>query len=222
MSLVSHRGASGLAYENSSDSINEAKKYQPVYIEVDIHCTADNVFIMHHGDIKQSYSGSRRPETYAELKKQIPKLLKLEDLLKQDDHAHAFMFDVKCAADIDDLILFLQTHGVSSSIGFTSPHEEALVKLKKSFPNAITLIAQKYQAGPIRAIELARDKNFSGISLNKWWLGPLPYFLCKYYKKQIMVYTIDHKFWQWWAQTLFLDIMLCTNRPDLYRDIFPK
>lgn len=222
MSLVSHRGASGLAYENSWDAIAEAKKYHPVYIEVDIHCTADMVFVMHHGDIKQAYSSNRRPETYAELKKQIPALLKLEELLEKDDHSYAFMFDIKCADDIDDLIAYLQHQGVPSSVGFTSPHEGALAKLKDAFPHSITLISQKYQAGPVRAIELARDKGFSGISLNKWWLGPLPYYMCKYYKKQIMVYTIDHKLWQWWAQTFFPDIMLCTNRPDVYRQVFPR
>lgn len=220
MSLVSHRGASGLAHENSLKAINEAKKYHPVFIEVDIHCTADMVFVMYHGDIKQTYTGNRRPESYAELKKQIPTLLKLDELLDQDDHSFAFLFDIKCANDIDDLIAYFKQQGIPSSAGFTAPHEEALYKLKRDFPGAVTLIAQKYQAGPIHAIEVARQRGFSGISLNKWWLGPLPYFMCKYYKKQIMVYTIDHKLWIWFAQTFFPNIMLCTNYPDRYRSLF--
>ena len=220
MSLVSHRGAGGIAPENSLQAIDLAKKYTPVYIEVDIHCTADMVFVMYHGDIKQTYTGNRRPETYAQLKKQIPTLLKLEQLLEKDDHTHAFMFDIKCADDIDDLISYLKHQGVPSSVGFTSPHEDALQKLKVAFPHSVTLISQKYQAGPIRAIELARDRGFNGISLNKWWLGPLPYFLWNYYKKQIMVYTIDSPIWQWWAQTFFPNILLCTNHPERYRKRF--
>lgn len=222
MSLVSHRGAGGLAPENSWEAIKVAKKYKPVFIEADIHCTADMVFVMYHGDIKQTYTGNRRPETYVQLKKQIPSLLKLEELLEKDDHSFAFMFDIKCADDIDDLIAYLQQQGVPSSVGFTSPHEDALAKLNVAFPHSISLISQKYQAGPIHAIELARYYEFSGISLNKWWLGPLPYFLCKYYKKQIMVYTIDNRLWQWWAQTFFPNILLCTNRPDIYRRSFLK
>ena len=222
MSLVSHRGAGGLAVENSREAIDKAKTYSPVFIEVDIHCTADMVFVLYHGDIKQTYSGNRRPETYTELKKNIPTLMKLDELLDKDDHNCAYMFDIKCADDIDDLVTYLQKNGVPSSVGFTSPHAAALKKLKEAFPHAITLIAQKYQAGPIKAIELARDAQFSGISLNKWWLGPLPYFMCKHYKKIIMVYTIDNRLWQWWAQTFFPDILLCTNRPDRYRQTFPK
>ena len=180
MSLVSHRGAGGIAHENSLKAIELAKTFNPVFIEVDIHCTTDMVFIMYHGDIKQTYTGNRRPETYAALKKSIPSLLTLKQLLESDNHAYAFMFDIKCADDINELIDYLKLQGVPSSVGFTSPHEQALAKLKEAFPHCVTLIAQKYQAGPIRAIELARDHNFSGISLNKWWLGPLPYFLCKY------------------------------------------
>jgi glycerophosphoryl diester phosphodiesterase len=222
MSLVSHRGAGGIAFENSKDAIDLAKTFKPVFIEVDIHCTSDMVFVMYHGDIKQTYTGNRRPETYAALKLKIPTLLKLEELLANDNHQSAFMFDIKCADDIDDLITYLQHEGVPSSVGFTSPHEQALKKLKDAFPHSITLIAQKYQAGPVHAIELARDYGFSGISLNKWWLGPLPYFMCSHYKKQIMVYTIDNKFWIWWAQTFFPRILLCTNRPDLYRLVYPN
>jgi glycerophosphoryl diester phosphodiesterase len=220
MSLVSHRGAAGLATENSADAIAAAKKYRPVFIEVDVHCTKDMVFVMYHGDIKQAYSGNKRPETYAELKRALPTLLKLEELLESDDHTHAFLFDIKCADVIDDLIAYLQHQGVPSSVGFTSPHADALEKLQKAFPHSITLIAQAYHHGPVAAIELARDKNFSGISLNKWWLGPLPYFMCKHYKKTMMVYTIDHKVWMWFAQTLFPEILLCTNAPQTYRSIF--
>lgn len=209
-----------MATENSLEAIMLAKKYHPVFIEVDIHCTADMVFVLYHGEVKEAYSGNRRPETYTELKKRIPSLVRLEDLLNSDDQSHAFMFDIKCADDIDDLVAYLKKQGVPSSVGFTSPHESALIKLHTAFPHAITLIAQKYQAGPVRAIELARDNNLTGISLNKWWLGPLPYLLCKHYNKKIMVYTIDNTVWQWWAQTFFPDIMLCTNHPERFRGRF--
>ena len=220
MSLVSHRGAAGEATENSLKAIVASQKFKPVFIETDIHCTRDMVFVMYHGDLKQTYSGKVRPETYAELKKQIPTLLKLDDLLQHKEITTPYMFDIKCGQVTDDLIAYFKKMGLPSTVGFTSPHVQALVKLKKAFPYSTTLISQPYQEGPIKAIELARDKGFSGISLNKWWLGPLPYFMCRHYGLQIMVYTIDHRLWQWWAQTLFPDIMLCTNHPKRYRTIF--
>lgn len=221
MSLVSHKGAAGLAFGNSLKSILSAQTYKPVFIEIDVHCTADFVFVLYHGEVKRGYSGARLSETYSELKKKIPHLLKLEALLERKDINSALLLDIKCAEDIDDLISYLNHQGLPSSTGFTSPQAAALAKLKTAFPNSTTLIAQPYQEGPIKAIEYARDLDFSGISLNKWWLGPLPYLLCKRYKKQIMVYTIDNRIWQWAAQTFFPNIMLCTNRPDVYRHIFP-
>ncbi len=222
MTLISHRGAAGLAAENSIASISAAKKYAPMFIEIDIHCTADMVFVLYHGDIQQTYTGNRRPETYAELKKSIPTLTKLEDLLETDDRTVPFMFDIKCADGIDDLIRYLSNQRLPSPLGFTSPHEEALTKLQQAFPDAITLIAQPYHHGPIAAIELARDKDFSGVSLNKWWLGPLPYLLCRHYKKQLMVYTINHRVWIWCAQKMFPRSMICTNYPDRYRSVISK
>ncbi|NBU33563.1 glycerophosphodiester phosphodiesterase [bacterium] len=222
MSLVSHRGAAGLAHENSWKAISLAKKYNPIFIEVDVHRTSDGVFVMYHGDIKQTYNGNDRPETYDQLKKEIPSLLTLEELLTKDDQGVPFMFDIKCADSVYDLITFLRIHSLPKGSGFTTPHESSLDALKKAFPDSITLISQKYQAGPIRAIELARDRGFSGISLNKWWLGPLPYLMCKFYKKQIMVYTINHKLWMRFAQKLYPNIMLCTNYPDIYRSVYSQ
>ncbi len=221
MSLVSHRGAAGIAHENSLEAIKRAESFTPVFIETDIHCTADMVFVLYHGSLKQTLTGENTPATYAELKKQIPTLLRLEDLLEDRSIITAFMFDIKCADVIDDLIMYLKHQGLPSSVGFTSPHVEALTKLSEAFPHSITLISQPYQEGPIKAIELARDRGFSGISLNKWWLGPMPYFLCKRYHKQIMVYTINHSLWIWFAQTFFPDILLCTNFPNRYRAHFP-
>lgn len=221
MSLVSHRGAAGIAHENSWEAITFAKKYKPAFIEVDVHRTIDGVFVMYHGDLKQTYSGKDRAETYTQLKKSIPMILTLEELLNKDDGLVPFMLDIKCADAVHELVMFLKKHTVPKGSGFTSPHESSLLALQKAFPTAITLISQKYQAGPIRAIELARDRGFSGISLNKWWLGPLPYFMCKYYKKQIMVYTINHKVWMRFAQKFYPRIMLCTNYPNIYRDVFP-
>ncbi len=221
MSLVSHRGAGGLVHENSLEAMKLAQTFKPIYIETDIHCTSDKVFVMYHGDLKQTLTGNNIPATYAELKKRVPTLLKLETLLERKDINTAFMFDIKCADVINDLVAYLKQQGIPSSVGFTSPHAVALYELKKAFPHAITLISQPYQEGPIKAIEYARDQGFSGISLNKWWLGPLPYLLCKRYKKQLMVYTIDNRIWQWAAQTFFPDIMLCTNFPNRYRQNFP-
>ena len=180
------------------------------------------VFVMYHGDLKQTYSGKIRPETYAQLKKKIPTLLKLDDLLDASKLSVAFLFDVKCNDAADDLISYFKHKGLPSSAAFTTPHVVTLNKLRLAFPYAMTLISQPYQEGPIKAIELARDSHFTGISLNKWWLGPLPYFLCKHYGKTMMVYTIDNPLWQWFAQTFFPNILLCTNHPERYRKLFPK
>lgn len=220
MPLISHRGAAGLAPENSLESFRIATKFKPVFIETDVHCSGDGIFIIYHGDLKQTLTGERRSETYEQLKKTVPTLLTLEELLKRRFKT-PFMFDIKCADDVESLITFLKSQRVPSTVGFTSPHSSALYRLKQAFPWAMTMISQPYHHGPIAAIELARDNNFSGISLNKWWLGPIVSIMCRHYKKEIMVYTINHSLWLWFAQTFFKNAYICTDYPNRYRKHFP-
>ena len=221
MPLISHSGAAGLAPENSLESITIANRYRPVFIEVDVHCTSDGVFVLFHGNIKQTWTGEPRSETYDELKAVHPQLTTLNKALKHKTRA-PLLLDVKCAANVQDLIKMLQKEAMPSETAFTSPHAVALFALKKAFPNSKTFISQPYHHGPVGAIELARDYGFSGISLNKWWLSPFVSWLTRKYHKEIMVYTIDHSLWIWLAQAWYKHAYICTNYPNRYRKRFPR
>jgi glycerophosphoryl diester phosphodiesterase len=212
MRLISHRGAAGLALENTLKSIEVADSFSPEYIEVDISRTSDGVYVMHHGNIRKSYLGSPLQMTYDELKSEIPKLLKLEDLLKKSFHSK-LMFDIKSKNFTEELVAVLKS-GLKAECAFTSPFIVPLVELAKSFPKTKIFISQPYQEGPVRALQLAQKYNFNGVSLNKWWLGPLPYHQCKQANLELMIYTIDRPLTMKLVSWFFPRILLCTNYPN--------
>lgn len=220
MPLISHRGAAGLAPENSLESITIANRYKPKYIEVDLHRTIDGVFIIFHGALKQTLSGAPRPETFEALKAEHPYLATLNQALKHRSAA-PLIFDIKCTTATEELIKTLKSEGAPEHFGFTSPHPGTLYDLKKAFPGCKTFISQPYWHGQTAPIELARDYGFSGVTLNKWWLNPFSYWLCGRYGKEINAYTINHGIWIRLAQKFYPRAYITTNFPNRYRKYFP-
>ncbi len=220
MPLISHRGAAGLAPENSLESITIANRYKPSYIEIDLHRTIDGIFIIYHGSLKKTLSGAPRPETFKQLKANHPYLATLNQMLKHHTTA-PLIFDIKCTTATAELIETLKSEGMPTNYGFTSPHPGTLYELKKAFPGCKTFISQPYWNGPVAAIELARDYKFSGVTLNKWWLNPFTSIMCNRYKKELNVYTVNHGVWIWLAQKLYPKAYITTNFPNKYRKHFP-
>ena len=70
--IIAHRGASGLAPENTLASIRKALAFQPDYIEFDIHQTKDSVLVVIHDesiDRTSDGEGEISQLRFAELKK---------------------------------------------------------------------------------------------------------------------------------------------------------
>lgn len=220
MPLVSHRGAGGLAVENSLESIKIGQSYKPAFIEVDVQCTRDGVFVLYHGKIQHEISGGRRGETYEQLTKLAPTLLTLKELLAKKIDT-PLMIDIKSWSDVQALIEILKKTPPPAGSGFTCPHSATLHKVAEAFPEAPTMIAQPYHVGPIRPVDIARKRHFTGVSINKWWTSPFLVWLCRRYNLTMMVYTIDNSTWLWIVQKLFKNAYICTNRPDRYRKHFP-
>lgn len=222
MPLISHRGAAHLAAENAFSAIQKGDSYSPAFVEVDINCTADNVLVIYHGSVSRFLQGKNTKETYAELLEKNPGLMTLEQLLSNKIKS-AYIFDIKTISDdsLDNIIKILSKMG-RDDFCFTSPHEKALVAMKHAFPKSLIFQSQPYHHGPITALEIARKHNFEGIALNKWWLTPLIYNLCKVHGKLINSYTIDSRLGIWLAHKFFPGAYITTNRPDIYRRFFPN
>lgn len=214
MRLVSHRGAGGLAHENSLRAAQIGDTYEPAFIEVDVNRTSDGVFVIHHGDTRRSYLGQPIDQTYKSLKSKVPTLLTLEEFLKHDFNS-SILFDIKIRNHTDELIKVFKKFQ-PKGLAFTSPHVLAMKSLSAAFPDSKIYISQPFHEGPFAPIQLAKKYNFSGVSLNKWWLGPYPYFACKRANLEYLNYTVDRAITMRVIAKLFPHVLLTTNRPDRY------
>jgi glycerophosphoryl diester phosphodiesterase len=221
MPLISHRGAAHLAEANSFDAIQKGDSYNPAYVEVDINRTADGVLVIYHGSVQRFLQGKPTSETYAELKAKFSFLMTLEEFVGKKIKS-AYIFDIKMPEDESTTeTIALLGKLPRRDFAFTSPHEKALVAMKSAFPESLIFQSQPYHQGPITTLEIARRNHFEGIALNKWWLTPLVYKLCKMHGKKIDTYTVDSRLWIWMAGKFFPGAYITTNRPDIYRKYFP-
>lgn len=203
-----------MAHENSLRAAQIGDSYGPEFIEVDVNRTSDGIFVMYHGDLKRTYLGTPIDETYEELKAKVPTVLTLEEFLKHDFNS-SVLFDIKIRNSTDELIKVFKKWQ-PKGLAFTSPHVLAMKSLSKAFPDAKIYISQPFHEGPFRPIQLARKYNFTGVSLNKWWLGPYPYFACKRSNLEYLNYTVDRAITMRVIARLFPHVLVTTNRPDRY------
>lgn len=221
MTFISHRGAAGIKTENSLEAIQAGHALKPKYVEIDIHRTKDSVFVIYHGTLKASYRGVELDDTYKKLKNTHESVLTLDEFM-QKAPKRPYMLDIKIRTANNELIKELKKMPGSMRKAFSSPHPKTLSALKQAFPEAKTFISQPYQEGPIRPLDLARQYNFDGICLNKWWVGPLVIKACRIAKKDVFAYTIDRPITMRIIKRLYPDVTIITNRPDKYRSIFIK
>lgn len=221
MPLISHRGAAGLEVANTLEAISFGNIYDSDYIEIDINATADDVLIIHHGKLARFLRGKKLKETYHEILLALPRILTLEEFVSKCPK-RPYIFDIKICEDaslrqIEKVLAVFK----DSVIAFTSPHTYALQFMQASFPHAMIMQNQPYHHGPITALEIARRHKFDGIALNKWWMTPLVYRLCKIHHKKLMCYTVDSRIGIQVVAKLFPDVYIVTNRPDIYRQLYP-
>jgi glycerophosphoryl diester phosphodiesterase len=222
MPLISHRGAAGLQEANTLDAIRMGDLYKADYVEIDINCTSDNVLVLHHGKVSRFLRGKKLTQSFKELKNTYPKLITFKEFTTLCPD-RPYMFDIKVTntallSTISDSLSKFSGHGM----GFTSPHVSVLQYMQHAFPSALIMQNQPYHHGPITALEIARKNKFDGIALNKWWMTPLVYRMCKIHGRKLMCYTIDSKLGIKIVSTLFPDVYIVTNRPDRYRQLRPK
>lgn len=222
MPLISHRGAAHLAPANSFEAIKIGDSFSPAYVEVDINCTSDGELVIYHGSVSRFMREKHMKESLSEIRVKYPYIMTLHEFGKKLIKS-PYIFDIKINDDISlnkiiDSLNMLSRRDFS----FTSPHEHSLVVMKRAFPDSIIFQSQPYHHGPVLAVEIARKHKFEGVALNKFWMTPLVYRLCKAHGKKIDCYTVDTQLSMRVIHRFFPDVYITTNRPDIYRKLYPN
>ncbi|MBP7820772.1 hypothetical protein KA025_00875 [Candidatus Saccharibacteria bacterium] len=206
MNVISHRGAKGLAPENSLESIIVADKLQPAYIEFDVQTTKDDITVLYHN--KYTQSGKQICEyTYPELAKEYPSIIKLAQALDSIKYSTPLV-ELKYVSNPA-----LVVSEISGNVAFTSFNQKQIINLKKTWQGELFLMQRKHPFGIIRK---ATNNNLTGVGINKNWLILLPiiYSLCQKNKLKMYIYTLNNIFLASILSKLFPEIYICTDLPD--------
>lgn len=174
--VIGHRGAKGLAPENTIASIEKARAHGADEIEFDVRVTKDGVPILAHDPFVHDASGAEYSidrHTYAQLLGYKPELATLEEVLNHIDARVHLDIEVKPAEPVEPIIAVLRdfiNSGMyhASHIHVASFSYKTLREIHRALPD-LPLIVNEHWSGVV-ATWRARRLGTKRITMRSYWL----------------------------------------------------
>lgn len=230
MEVIAHRGTNKEAFENSPTALNLAADLGIDRIELDVHCTADGVFIINHDDNLEHATGKNlniRAASYDQIERiplqngeAIPRLDQvLEEILpKVELNIEVKFGDLTC---IKPLIELVKAHD-ASRIVFSSFHQPIMGELASfSGPWRLALL-EEFSHQVDNALKFCRENHIAII--HPYYKIVTDSFMAKAREQQLKVFPYtgmvdeDHDQEATWHNLKELGIDgLCTNYPREFK-----
>jgi len=175
MKIIGHRGAKGLAPENTIASLLKAIEHHVDEIECDIRITKDNVPVLVHDPYLSDPAGNNLKLadcSYAELKKHKADLPTLEEAIRSVNRQVPLMIELKPHEPTEPVVAvvrqFLKEGWQASDFLFVSFQYSILRTLHREFPE-IELVIDELWSG-VRASYRARRLGAKRINLYRPWV----------------------------------------------------
>lgn len=171
MKIIGHRGARGLAPENTLASLRKALEHHVDMIEFDVRVTSDNVPILHHDPDVSEPSGNRHPiaaNTYVQLKQYKNDLATLKEAVHLAGSVPLYI-EVKPRVPTKPIISVLKQNP-PADFALASKSQKTLRKLHSAFPETPTIVTEPWSG--LRARWRARQVGTRVIAMNQrflWW-----------------------------------------------------
>jgi glycerophosphoryl diester phosphodiesterase len=174
MKIISHRGARGLAPENTVAAVAEALKYRAKQVEVDVRVTKDGVPVLSHA--ARAASGTSISDlTFKELRGQQPELATLEEAIKAADQKLPLYIEVKPRVSTSEIIQLLRRYlkdgWQPQNFWVASFSQKTLRELHNALPELPTIVIEHFSG--VRAAWRARELGTKYIVINQHvaWSG---------------------------------------------------
>lgn len=218
MRVISHRGAAGLAPENTIEAIKKGAKSKVDAIEFDIRISSDGKLVLSHdASLKRTHGVKKKVSDMKahEIKKvQSPlghSVPTLEEAIKAAGKMPLFI-EGKRETWSEALAKALKDHPERGDITVISFDHQALHEFAELCPDIATYVLE--HRNPFDAINAARIFGFTGIDVNYWTLNPLAYWLAKRHNLQVVVYTVNKPWIARLLRFLYPTISITTDYPD--------
>ncbi len=225
MKIIGHRGAAGLALENTLESIKAAVAAGVDAVEFDIRMTSDGKFIVIHD---QTLS---RVSEHHHIVKEVASDYIAEVILHNGEPLPTLTAALHAAGDTpviieakdsgwgENLAEYLNGYGHIDATVISFNHRE-LGKFARLAPTFPTFAIERTK--PFDAIQFAKQNKFTGVDMNFWLLNPLTYWMARRKGLEIMVYTVNHRWIAWYLNLLFPKAAITTNHPHNMQFLRPK
>lgn len=221
MKIIGHRGARGLAPENTLKSITKALEHEVDEVEIDARVTSDNVVILHHDADIIDASGNKlkiKDCRYKELLSHKTDLATLEEAINLIGRKVTVHIEIKPAEPSKQIMKiidgFIKKGWKYSDFVVASYDQNILLEVQKSMPSIDKVVIERWSS--LKAVYRAKQLNTKRLSMNQSWLWVL--FIKKMSKNgwQLSAYTLNdpQKARRWQKHGLFGVI---TDYPDLFQ-----
>jgi glycerophosphoryl diester phosphodiesterase len=174
MIIIGHRGARGLAPENTLASFQKAIENKVAMIEFDVRVTKDKVPVLHH-DSAIRINGTDAlisSKSLHDLQQIKPDLATLSDGLHAIDAQAKVYVEVKPHEDIQPIVTvlkgFIGGTYVPEDVFLASKDQDTLVALHKALPQQPTIVIEAWSG--VRGTRRARQLDTKHIAMNQLWL----------------------------------------------------
>ncbi len=222
MKIIGHRGAAGLALENTLPSFELAKLIGVDSIELDVHKTKDNhLVVIHDADLRRVAPNLKNTQVRRLSLKELKKITlrdnqstipTLEEVLTSTQDTPLYI-ELKAEGCTDDLIKILNKYKINK-VTIASFKLNELSILRKLRPDLRLFGLERTK--PIDIIHYARTLKLDGIGLNFWLLNPLTYLLARRANLGMYVYTVNNRFIGKLIHLIYPKVEVCTDHPEYF------
>jgi len=177
MKIIGHRGAKGLAPENTLRAFEKALEHGVDEIELDVRVTKDGQTVLIHDPYVTDPAGSRvniASHTLAELQKHKPDLATLEAAITTIDRRVPTYIEVKPGVPTSHTITtvrsFMNKGWLATDFRLGSYSQQTLRELHAALPDIEKIVIENWSG--IRATRRARELGTKRISMLEYWLWP--------------------------------------------------
>lgn len=175
MKIIGHRGARGLAPENTLASLQKALQHHVDELEFDLRVTKDGIVILHHDPYLTDPKGDHHviaEHTYKELLAHKPDLATFEQVLQIIGHPVPLYVEVKPEEPVRPIIAiikaYLQQGWRTEYFSLASFSQQTLLQLHAELPEIPKIVLEKWSG--VRASHRARQLGTKRIVMNERWL----------------------------------------------------
>ncbi len=175
MKIIGHRGARGLAPENTLASLSKGLGCKVDMVEFDLRVTKDDIPILHH-DSKMTGADGKKLKisnySYEDLKTHFPDIAKLSQALDQINGQAVPYIEVKQNEPVKPIAKVLKSYigdtYLADGLRLASKSQATLRELRKIMPDTPLIIIERWSG--VRAHRRAKELGAKEIAMNQLWL----------------------------------------------------